>query len=273
MAQHLAVITINRTHPTTCPCIWILGVNFECANLQQLFGKMFLCAHTSAKPTPKPTVRQPAIIMDYYQKIYYTNKPLILTNDARSYIREHPLASGYLLLTGAFPRNFRLGFDHLDKFHSLGCIIEDISQEALQEELHKLYEPIDAAGGVVQNEDGNVLMIYRRGKWDLPKGKRDEGEEMDACALREVSEETGLHQLKLGDKICDTYHIYSQHNQALLKRTAWYHMEGTTKEQLVPQAEENIEEAKWISADGITPILRKTYDAIKEVLKEAGCKW
>lgn len=211
--------------------------------------------------------------MEYAQKIYYTNKPLILTNDARSYIKEHPLASGYLLLTGAFPRNFRLAFQHMDKFHSLGCIIEDISLQALQRELHKLYEPIDAAGGVVQNEDGNVLMIYRRGKWDLPKGKRDDGEDMASCALREVTEETGLHQLELGEKICDTYHIYSQHKQALLKRTAWYHMNGTAKEELVPQAEENIEEARWISAEGINPVLRKTYDAIKEVLKEAGCKW
>ncbi len=211
--------------------------------------------------------------MYYAQKIYYTNKPLILTNDARSYVKEHPVAAGYLHLVGAFQRNFRLGFHHLEKFHGLGCIIEDISPQALQYELHRLYAPIDAAGGVVTNEDGNVLMIYRRGKWDLPKGKRDEGEDMPACALREVSEETGLQQLKLGEKICDTFHIYSQHKQALLKRTAWYHMDGTAREKLIPQAEENIEEARWVSAESITPILRKTYDAIKEVLKEAGCKW
>ncbi|KAK6030549.1 hydrolase, NUDIX family [Ostertagia ostertagi] len=141
-----------------------------------------------------------------------------------------------------------------------------------KQELHKLYEPIDAAGGVVHDETGNVLMIYRRGKWDLPKGKLDEGEDIASCALREVTEETGLHQLKLGDKICDTWHIYSQNDKNLLKRTAWYHMEGSATEQLVPQAEENILEARWISTGEMAPVLRKTYDAIKEVLTLAGTR-
>lgn len=208
--------------------------------------------------------------MLFAQKIYYCNKPLILTNDAAGYIKDHPLAAGYLSLTGAFPRSFRLAFEHLNKNRSYGVVIEDISPKALQQELHKLYEPIDAAGGVVHDESGNVLMIYRRGKWDLPKGKLDDGEDIAECALREVTEETGLHQLTLGDKICDTWHIYSQYNKNLLKRTAWYHMQGSAAEQLVPQAEENILEARWITSEELAPVLRKTYDAIKEVLQKAG---
>ena len=211
--------------------------------------------------------------MHFAQKIYYANKPLILTNDSQSYIKEHPVAAGYLLLTGAFPRNLRLAFEHLGKATGLGVMIEDISPQALRYELHKLYKPIDAAGGVVQNEDGHILMIYRRGKWDLPKGKCDDEEDLSACALREVTEETGLQELQLGDKICDTWHIYSQYNQNLLKRTAWYHMTGNGQETLTPQAEENIQEARWIDPSAISPMLRKTYDAIKEVLVLAGYKW
>lgn len=148
--------------------------------------------------------------MYFEQKIYYNNKPLILTNDTREYKSHNPIASGYMGFTGAFPRNFRLAFQHLDKIGSLGVIIEDISPASLQKELHALYEPIEAGGGVVENEEGDILMIYRRGKWDLPKGKRDDGEDIAACALREVAEETGLQQLQLGEKICDTFHIYSQ---------------------------------------------------------------
>src|SRR6267154_620027 len=30
---------------------------------------------------------------------------------------------------------------------------------------------IEAAGGLVQNEKNEWLIIFRRGKWDLPKGK------------------------------------------------------------------------------------------------------
>ena len=211
--------------------------------------------------------------MFFTQKVYFNNKPLILTNDRSEYIKQHPVAEGYLSFSGAFPRNYRLAFEHLGKLTSLGAIIEDISREALQEELFVLYEPIDAGGGIVLNEDGKVLMIYRRGKWDLPKGKRDDGEEISYCALREVSEETGLQQLTLADKVCDTYHVYSQNGQNLLKCTAWFKMYGTSKEKLVPQREENILEARWIAERELGPIVFKSYDAIREVLTETGLKW
>lgn len=211
--------------------------------------------------------------MFFAQKIYFNNKPLILTNDRMAYIKQHPIAEGYLLLMGAFPRSFRLAFEHLNKFTSLGAIIEDISKKYLQEELHALYEPVDAGGGVVCNEDGNVLMIYRRGKWDLPKGKRDDGEDIAYCALREVNEETGLQELTLGEKICDTYHVYAQNGQNLLKCTAWYKMFGTRREKLVPQKEENITEAKWIPEKELGTKIYKSYEAIREVLTEAGLKW
>lgn len=211
--------------------------------------------------------------MDFAQKIYINNKPLILTTDAKAYIAEHPIAGGYIYYEGAFPRNFRLALQHIARRGTLGAIIEDFSAKSLQEELYELYTPVDAGGGVVTNENGDVLMIYRRGKWDLPKGKRDEGEEIDECALREVSEETGLQKLKLGDKICDTYHVYSQNKQNLLKCTAWYKMKGTNKEEPVPQAEENILEARWVSNDELPTIVFKSYEAIREVMQSAGVKW
>ncbi|MBS1773685.1 MAG: NUDIX domain-containing protein [Bacteroidetes bacterium] len=209
----------------------------------------------------------------FTQKIYVNNKPLILTNNARAYVETHTIASGYMLFTGAFTRNFRLAFQHLEKPGTLGAIIEDISSHSLQHELYQLYTPVDAGGGVVINEDGAVLMIYRRGKWDLPKGKRDDGEDIAECALREVSEETGLQKLKLEDKICDTYHVYAQNGQSLLKCTTWYKMKGTTKDTLMPQKEENIEEAKWISQQQLGTVAFKAYEAIREVLHSAGYKW
>ncbi|RYE21788.1 MAG: NUDIX domain-containing protein [Sphingobacteriales bacterium] len=211
--------------------------------------------------------------MYFEQKIYYNNKPLILTNDAREFKSSNTIGHGYMSFTGAFARNFRLAFQHLDKLGTLGAVIEDISPASLQKELHALYEPIDAGGGVVENEAGEILLIYRRGKWDLPKGKRDEGEDIAECALREVTEETGLHQLQLGEKICDTYHIYSQKKQNLLKCTAWYKMKGTSRETPQPQAEENILEAKWIATKDLRPLMYKSYEAIREVLHQGGVEW
>lgn len=211
--------------------------------------------------------------MYFEQKIYYNNKPLILTNDVHEYKAGHPISAGYISFTGAFSRNFRLAFQHLEKIGTLGAIIEDISPASLQKELHALYEPIDAGGGVVENEAGDILMIYRRGKWDLPKGKRDDGEDIAQCALREVAEETGLQQLQLGEKICDTYHIYAQKKQNLLKCTTWYKMKGTSKETPQPQAEENILVAKWVATKELRPLMYKSYDAIREVLQQSGVSW
>jgi 8-oxo-dGTP pyrophosphatase MutT (NUDIX family) len=211
--------------------------------------------------------------MPFSRKIYFSDKPLILTVNAAAYKTEHPVAAGYLTLTGAFQRNFRLAFEHLSRPRTLGAVIEDVSPDALLAELHQLYQPIDAAGGVVENEHGDVLMIYRRGRWDLPKGKRDDGEDMNQCALREVSEETGLHRLNLTEKVCDTYHIYAQNGQKLVKTTAWFRMKGTDEEKPSPQAEENIQEARWIARKELGPIAFKSYEAIREVLHAAGYRW
>src|SRR5690606_36319773 len=113
---------------------------------------------------------------------------------------------------------------HLLTATGRGALIEDISIKALKEGLGNSFDSIEAAGGVVSNPDGGVLMIYRRGKWDLPKGKRDDGETVEDCAMREVMEETGLPELQLGDKICETYHVYEQGGTELLKTTHWYRM-------------------------------------------------
>lgn len=211
--------------------------------------------------------------MHFIQKIYYSNKPLILTTDSKQYIAQYPAAKNYICVTGAAEQHYKLALQQLEQPKTEGVIMEDESPERLHEELFKLYKPIDAGGGVVVNEHAEVLMIYRRGKWDLPKGKRDEGEDIAACALREVSEETGLQQLTLDEKICETYHVYSQYGENLLKRTVWYRMKGTLQEQLVPQEEENILEARWIAEKDLAPIMAKTYDAIHEVMQQAGYKW
>lgn len=211
--------------------------------------------------------------MFFFRKIYINNRPLILTNSVQQYISGHPIAGGYLMLTGAFARNFRMAGKHLITPGSLGVLIEDISVEALLRELKNTYAPIEAAGGVVSNPDGGVLMIYRRGKWDLPKGKRDDGEGLEACAEREVIEETGLPELKIGDKICETYHVYTQDGTELLKTTHWYKMKTKKAFELHPQKEENILEARWVAEKKLGNYVHQSYEAIKEILLESGKKW
>ncbi|RQO31371.1 NUDIX hydrolase [Taibaiella sp. KBW10] len=207
--------------------------------------------------------------MYYIQKIYINNKPLILTNSVEQYRQQFPVSKGYDLFIGAFHRNFRLAKKHLENPMSTGIIIEDIDIDTIQKELNNYFQPITAGGGVVRNPEGDVLMIYRRGKWDLPKGKLDEGEEIKDCAIREVIEETGLPEVSLGKDICQTYHIYTERKKDIIKTTYWYHMSVKDAYDLIPQAEENIVEAKWVPVEKINDYLKLSFNGIKDVLTRA----
>ena len=61
-----------------------------------------------------------------------------------------------------------------------------------------------AGGGLVFNKNNEVLFIFRNGKWDLPKGGIEKGEEIEYTALREVEEETGVNKLVITDKLQKT---------------------------------------------------------------------
>ena len=128
---------------------------------------------------------------------------------------------------------------------------------------------IIAAGGIVVNPNKEILWIYRRGFWDLPKGKLDPNETIEACAIREVMEETGLSNLVLGDLILTTTHRYHDIylNTEVEKTTYWYTMTIVVLQEGIPQTEEDIEAIAWVKKEDIAPYLAKTYDTIKAVMK------
>lgn len=125
---------------------------------------------------------------------------------------------------------------------------------------------IVAAGGLVRNDQNELLMILRKGHWDLPKGKLDEGETIEECAVREVEEETGLQQLQLGDLISVTVHHYTENNEEIEKETHWYKMRVHGNPKLIPQAEENITDIHWVSDARLHEYTATTYKNIREVI-------
>lgn len=127
---------------------------------------------------------------------------------------------------------------------------------------------VKAAGGLVRNSGGDSLMIFRDGRWDLPKGHLDPYEDCAECALREVKEECGLVNLTLGGFICQTYHIYNRRGQWIIKETHWYTMSSDDTE-LVPQTEEGIEKAEWVSPTDVPERLAKSYPTIAHVFSAA----
>jgi len=126
---------------------------------------------------------------------------------------------------------------------------------------------IEAAGGLVFNKEEQILMIFRNGKWDLPKGKLEEGENKKQCAIREVEEECSIVGLDITEKIIETYHTYSLKGEEILKRTYWYKMRTDFDGELSPQIEEGITKVSWVSKDKISEKLTNSYGNISDVLK------
>ena len=96
----------------------------------------------------------------------------------------------------------------------------------------KAYKIIYASGGVVLNDNNELLMIYRNGVWDLPKGKNENHESKECCALREVREECGINKLSVTKYLKETYHTYQFENEKFLKITSWFLMFSNRSETL-----------------------------------------
>ncbi|WP_298297911.1 NUDIX domain-containing protein [Hydrotalea sp.] len=100
-----------------------------------------------------------------------------------------------------------------------------------------------AAGGIVWNENNELLMIRRYGKWDLPKGHLQSNETLEQCALREVKEETGLKTLEIIDNADITHYEYFDNDlhQEAIKKIHWFEMKTITHLDVMPELEEQIE--------------------------------
>lgn len=200
-------------------------------------------------------------------KIYINESPLILTQtsdlaDETEFERSliHAVYRGK-------PKMLMNYIELLEKNkHHEGIIIQADNVQQLWRDFKSLYFYLKAGGGLVINQFGKVLLIFRRGVWDLPKGKQDPGETLAQTALREVREETGLTDLKIIEKLNNGYHCYMMSKQRTLKRTRWYLMETTNPSQLVLQKEEGIQDAAWFDPKELPRLNMPMYNNIRDVL-------
>lgn len=139
--------------------------------------------------------------------------------------------------------------------------------EKLKTMFESRFTIIEAAGGLIKNQNEDFLFIFRRGKWDLPKGKIDDGENPMQAAIREVEEETGLKNIEIIKELKQTYHTYTLYNKDILKKTYWFEMNFTGNETPVPQREEDISIAKWFKKEEFGKITQNTYLSILDVLE------
>jgi ADP-ribose pyrophosphatase YjhB (NUDIX family) len=156
-----------------------------------------------------------------------------------------------------------LEFKKLGKLDSIIFQAEDY--EATKEFVKKQFRIIKAAGGLVRKKD-KFLMIYRLGKWDLPKGKLEKDEKTREAAVREVNEECGV-EVEIVDKLVTTWHSYIQEGKRILKKSTWYNMNCLDDSNMEPQYIENIEDIRWMSLEEVNKALKNSYRSISGVIE------
>jgi 8-oxo-dGTP pyrophosphatase MutT (NUDIX family) len=198
-----------------------------------------------------------------------------MTQNYRIYINDNSLFITESLpkQTGEFQQLDDQDFDFIKFFKNIDTTpVKNfyLISEDPKKTLRKLKESvtlIKAAGGLVKNAKGDFLFIFRNKRWDLPKGKVEKGEKMKEAGLREVEEECGVKILTNNEKLCRTYHIYEIGQKVVLKKTNWYDMTVKGVPKLIPQKEEGITKAEWLSKDKVDVVLKNTYPLILDVLK------
>jgi len=160
--------------------------------------------------------------------------------------------------------SFMTDFDQLASEKSYELLTEE--PEKVFQQVATLFKYVEAAGGLVLNPNGDILTIFRLGKWDLPKGKREKGEAMDACAVREVEEECGIVSPRIVRQLPPTYHTYRIKGQLYVKQTCWYVMSYNGPLECKPQLEEDISQAVWTPQGDLQKVRENTYPSILDVL-------
>lgn len=191
----------------------------------------------------------------YYNKKFICFGEVALANNTLNHVKVSDIAS--------FDWSPEVMIPLLDSVDFICC--PRGAEELVLSAIKKNFKHIKASGGLVRGESGRALMIFRGGKWDLPKGKRESGENSRECALREVEEECGISGLLIREKICNTYHIYSTSKHWVLKKTSWYGMSGSEASELTPQTAEDISQVVWVSDAELESKLCNTYPSVLEV--------
>ncbi|MEO6611180.1 MAG: NUDIX domain-containing protein [Chitinophagaceae bacterium] len=202
-----------------------------------------------------------------YIKIFFNNKPLFLCDNVDETLQPYIHHDDAVFIDELNSHTIKSMVHEMEQPEVHAGVFYHPDLGELKKAFYKKFTLVQAAGGRVENEKKQTLLIFRRGKWDLPKGKLDKGESLEECALREVEEETGLQKIKLIAPLAITYHTYHEGARFILKESHWYTMKVSGDQQLVPQIEEGIQEIKWVKADDLTKYRKNAFPSVVDVLE------
>ncbi|MER3465516.1 MAG: NUDIX hydrolase [Chitinophagaceae bacterium] len=200
-----------------------------------------------------------------YTKIYFGPKPLYLCDTTAGEIEDYVHRKETLFIDELNQHTIDTMIHEMQKDVIYAGVFQHRDLDQLLNAFKKTLRLVQAAGGFVIHKN-EVLLIFRRGKWDLPKGKLDEGEDLKTCAIREVQEETGLQKVSIDKPLITTYHTYHEGTNLVLKECYWFLMNAVKRENLSPQKEEGIEKCEWVNIDAIEQYMSNTHFSILDVV-------
>ena len=202
-------------------------------------------------------------------KIYFDNKPLFLCDNVDATLQPYIHHDDAVFIDELNLHTVKSMIHEMQdpSVHAGVFFHKDLKE--LKDAFFKKFTLVKAAGGFVLNENNEVLIMFRRGKWDLPKGKMDKKETFEECAIRETEEETGLKNIKLISPLITSYHTYHEGSRYVLKETKWFTMKISGEQKLIPQATEQITKLEWVKKDDVKKYLQNSFPSVIDVL-EAG---
>jgi len=194
-------------------------------------------------------------------KVFFNQKPLILTNEIQDFSDNEPLlfikytSVAQIIKALKSSKNRKVFLYHKDI-------------DKLWKSFKKKFPIVEAAGGLVERTDNKLLFIFRNNKWDLPKGGVEKKELIIEAAQREVKEETGVSDLIVQKQLSETFHIFKKGKRFRLKKTYWFKMSTSYMGEAIPQTEEGIKKIEWVSKEKIDEILNYAFENIRIIVFE-----
>lgn len=202
-----------------------------------------------------------------YIKIFFNDKPLFLCNDVNAELQPYVHHDDAVFIDELNLHTVKSMIHEMQEASVHAGVFFHHDLDELKTMFFKKFTPVKAAGGFVLNENKEVLMMFRRGKWDLPKGKMDRKESFEECAIRETEEETGLKNITLISPLITTYHTYHEGTRYILKETKWFRMKVNGEQKLMPQAEEQITKLEWVGKNNLKNYMQNSFPSVKDVLE------
>ncbi|HEY0354771.1 MAG TPA: NUDIX domain-containing protein [Flavisolibacter sp.] len=204
-------------------------------------------------------------------KIYFNNKPLYLVSELNAELEEYLHHEDTVFIDDFNQHTVKAMIHEMEAPQIHAGVFKYDDVEALMKAFRKKLVVVQAAGGLVHTPTNEILLIHRRGKWDLPKGKLDPDEDLAVCAEREIKEETGLQKLKLEKPLLVTYHTYHEFGKHILKESHWFLFHSEKQASFLPQVEEDIDRCEWVGTDQLATYMENTHASVLDVVN-AGLK-